>query len=455
MHSHMHGAGGGMAGGAAGAGMGGGAGMTGGMAGGAGMQTGGAYMTHQHGAVGHVPMGGMAGGMGVQTHQHGAVGGVTRGGGAGGCSCAGCLGGGGCVSGSCYGEQVGTGAMAVVGYGAGDWVTETTYKFVGGGRGDLSIVTPTKRNFMPCLALVALLVLGVVGVLLVATPAPTTTMKAVVDPQPQAKECVFWGDPHVVTFDGGRPSFYGDGEYWIVRNDLVKIQGRFMGTKYTFGLAATQKVAVGGPFIGNHVIEVEPMEKEFGGSILVDGEPVLAQYGTYSVGGVATLTYDGVGELPDMAASQWTKNIVHMYLPQGVSLTVYRWGNYLDLRIKMPPLRGGQDGSCGNFNGDPADDTTQAIFERVGVRVGQGEMLFKNRATIVFTPEMEDMLRTNCPAQDLLASREHCQKELPQEASTIQMNSCLFDWCFGMNEHALRTAKTYATPEERVALGVE
>jgi len=363
-----------------------------------------------------------------------------------------------CGAGGCFTESANAGSMAFVGVGIGDWVTETTYKYVGNGQGDLSVVVPTKRNYMPCLALLALLVLGVVAIVLMSTSAPSTTAKSaggLSTPSPQMGECTFWGDPHLITFDGARPSFYGDGEYWIVKNDAVKIQGRFMGTKYTFGLAATQKVAVGGPFIGNHVIEVEPMEKEFGGSILVDGEPVLAQYGTYSVGGVATLTYDGVGELPDMAASQWTKNIVHMYLPQGVSLTVYRWGNYLDLRIKMPPLRGGQDGSCGNFNGDPADDTTQAIFERVGVRVGQGEMLFKNRATIVFTPEMEDMLRTNCPAQDLLASREHCQKELPQEASTIQMNSCLFDWCFGMNEHALRTAKTYATPEERVALGVE
>mmetsp|Transcript_67994 Transcript_67994/g.195180 ORF Transcript_67994/g.195180 Transcript_67994/m.195180 type:complete len:411 (-) Transcript_67994:307-1539(-) len=359
-----------------------------------------------------------------------------------------------CGVGGCFTESANTGSMAFVGVGFGDWVTETTYKYVGGGRGDLSIVTPTKRNFMPCLALVALLVLGVVGVLLVATPAPTTTMKAVVDPQPQAKECVFWGDPHVVTFDGGRPSFYGDGEYWIVRNDLVKIQGRFMGTKYTFGLAATQKVAVGGPFIGNHVIEVEPMEKEFGGSILVDGEPVLAQYGTYSVGGVATLTYDGVGELPDMAASQWTKNIVHMYLPQGVSLTVYRWGNYLDLRIKMPPLRGGQDGSCGNFNGDATDDTTAEIFKRIGARVGTSDMLFSKRAEVSFTVEEMQMLREHCSPQMIVEGELECRKELGQNASTTQVNACVFDVCFGMNEHALRSAEVYSTAEERDELGI-
>jgi len=362
-----------------------------------------------------------------------------------------------CGAGGCFTESANAGSMAFVGVGIGDWVTETTYKYVGNGQGDLSVVVPTKRNYMPCLALLALLVLGVVAIVLMSTSAPSTTAKSaggLSTPSPQMGECTFWGDPHLITFDGARPSFYGDGEYWIVKNDAVKIQGRFMGTKYTFGLAATQKVAVGGRFIQDHIIEVEPMEEAFGGSILVDGVPVLTQYGTYSVGG-AYLTYDGNGQLPDEAASKWAKNIVHMQLPNDITLTVYRWGNYLDLRIQMRPLPGGQDGTCGNFNGMASDDTTQAIFERIGVRVGQGDMLFKNRAPIMFTEEMSEMLRTDCVADQLLASREHCQKDLHAAASTIQMNSCLYDFCFGMNEHALRTAKTFATQAEREALGVE
>mmetsp|Transcript_83930 Transcript_83930/g.227927 ORF Transcript_83930/g.227927 Transcript_83930/m.227927 type:complete len:149 (+) Transcript_83930:3-449(+) len=143
-----------------------------------------------------------------------------------------------------------------------------------------------------------------------------------------------------------------------------------------------------------------------------------------------------------------------MALPRGISLTVYRWGNYLDLRIQMQPLPGGQDGSCGNFNGDAADDTTQAVFERIGARIGQGEMLFTQRAPIEFTKQMEEMLRNDCTADDLIASQQKCQKELPQAASTMMMNSCIYDQCFGMNEHALRSAEVYSTAEERDELGI-
>jgi len=257
------------------------------------------------------------------------------------------------------------------------------------------------------------------------------------------RDCTFWGDPHVITFDGARPSFYGDGEYWIVKSDQVKIQGRYMGTKYTFGLAATNKVVVSGPFIQGHKIEVPNVED---GSIIIDGMPALATLGsTIQVGG-ATITYDGNGELIDQSTSVWERKIVHMYLPGDIQMHVYRWSNYMDLKITMAPLAGGQDGSCGNFNGDPADDTTDAIFARIGARVAPGDLLFHRNAQLVFTPEMAQMLTNTCPQQTQNDGRAFCQQSLGMGASQINLMSCLFDYCFGMNEHALRTAKTYAPP---------
>jgi len=251
---------------------------------------------------------------------------------------------------------------------------------------------------------------------------------------------MFWGDPHIQSFDGARPSFYGDGEFWIVKSQRVKIQGRYMGTDYTDGLAATNKVAVGGDFLQGHIIEVANLDD---GGILVDGEAVLQELGSsYSVAGLATLTYDSLGALPDEAQSKYTKRIVHMELPDGVTFTVYRWQNYLDLKLEMDPVEGGQDGSCGNFNGDPTDDTTEAIFHRIGARVGPGDMLLRHRADIKFTPEMEQMLST-CPGDQLVQGELECRQELPQTASSIEVNSCVFDFCFGMNEHALKIAQTF------------
>merc|ERR1719162_596071 len=218
------------------------------------------------------------------------AGGGSAGGSTGGsCGCLGpcgasCGGGGGGGAGCCGEGGNVNGAMAYVGSGGGDWTTETTYKYVGSGAGDLTIVGQKPRNLLWLWILLG--VLGIVlAFLLWPTSATTTTMSPLISttPSPESKVCLFWGDPHLVSFDGARPSFYGAGEFWIVKNDDVHIQGRYMGTKFTFGLAATQKVAIGGPFLKNHVIEIEPMEHRYGGRIMVDRQPVLGEFGLYVV----------------------------------------------------------------------------------------------------------------------------------------------------------------------------
>jgi len=243
-----------------------------------------------------------------------------------------------------------------------------------------------------------------------------------------------------VTFDGGRPSFYGEGEFWIVKSPKIKIQGRYMGTAYTHGLSATNKVMVGGEFLGGHTIAVGTMES---GELLVDGLPVLKQFpSTYNLGyGLGTLIYDAEGELPDKAAAVFDRHILHMRLPMGVSITVFRWNNYMDLRIRMPQ-QAGQDGSCGNFNGNPADDTTDQIFARIGARVPYNELIFRHHQDVRVSGEMERMIAADCPASTLDQAKAKCTREL-SAPSALDMDSCVFDFCFGMNEHALRTAKTY------------
>merc|ERR1711972_1095725 len=236
------------------------------------------------------------------------------------------------------------------------------------------------------------------------------------------------GDPHVLTFDGARPSFYGTGEFWIVKSARVKIQGRFTGTPYTMGLAATNKIAVSGAFIGDQTIEVGTMES----GVTVGG----GQFGT--------LTYDQNGELPDAAAKVFQRNIVHMDLPGGVTITVYRWKNYLDLRIKMPPQSGGQDGTCGNFNHNAGDDSTAQVFERVGPRVPQGELLFSQRVPVELTQQMQVMIARNCQDPRLTDAKTKCAQKLKGRlGGRAGIDSCVYDMCFGRMQHALRVAKTY------------
>jgi hypothetical protein len=266
--------------------------------------------------------------------------------------------------------------------------------------------------------------------------------------------CIFWGDPHIVTWDGARPSFYGDGEFWIVKNKQVYIQGRYMGTKYTYGLAATNKVVIGGPFLKGHTISVEPMENA--GQILVDGRAVCPDLGcSFSLdGGLATIKHDDQGTLVDQAASKFDRHMIHIDLPMNIKLTVFRWTNYLDLDLRMPKLDGGVDGSCGNFNGNAADDTTQQIFQRVGARVATDSLLFRSRAGVPFSSEEYDMLQT---CHVLAEAKQKCQTSLAKDlGATVpvdELHACMFDECFGMNEHALHTARTFATEADRKAAG--
>merc|ERR1719210_822733 len=423
------------------------------------------------------------GGFGMATGSGGVVGGVVPGqgivtGGGGNSPPSGGVisstvinsGGAGCA-GTCGGAEVACcdadGAVTsvnwkFVGGGAGNYNKVQTYSYVGEGGGawiQEEVVTKYGWKVKPsCIGLLVLLLIVIIAVMFwpqpkvtttttiaPPTPPPTTSAPIPTTVEPYSGPegtCLFWGDPHILTFDGARPSFYGEGEFWIVKSSRIQIQGQFMGTKYTHGLSATYKIAVGGPFLNGQVIEVGTMEA---GPPTVNGVPVLQNIGsTYSLGARSTLTYNAEGELPDKAASVFPKNVVHMDLPSSVKIEVFRWSNYIDLRIKMRRHKD-QDGCCGNFNMNPADDTTSQIFARVGARVPQSESLFSTHVQTAVTSEMQQMIATNCPPATLNNAKVKCQSELSarRSADRAELDACVFDNCFGKNEHALRTAKTY------------
>jgi hypothetical protein len=345
----------------------------------------------------------------------------------------------------------GPAVMTFVGVGQGDYVTETSYKYVGRGAGIFSMMAP-KRSFLPqVLTVVAVVIVLIVGFLMwpenvtTTTTLPTTQLPTTQAPVVKGI-CEFWGDPHIKSFDGARLSFYGDGEFWVVKSAKIKIQGVYMGTKWTHGLAATSKIVVSGAFIGDKKIVVGSLET---GPITVDGAPILSTFpSTYTSPAPFgfTINYNNQGQLVDKADHKPANSkIVHMDLLNGqVQIEVMRWDNYIDFKITMPKQTV-QDGSCGNFNGNAADDTTDAIMQRIGARVADGDLLFAHRHTIDFTPEMQAMLTGDCTGAARIKAEAECRQELPAASAAVptMMNSCLFDHCFGYNQHALRTAKTY------------
>jgi len=63
-------------------------------------------------------------------------------------------------------------------------------------------------------------------------------------------------------------------------------------------------------------------------------------------------------------------------LPLGVKVTVNRWRQHLDVLITMQPQSDGQDGHCGNLNGDASDDDIMSIKARMDLRVSRSDSLF-------------------------------------------------------------------------------
>merc|ERR1712186_5317 len=144
--------------------------------------------------------------------------------------------------------------MSYAGSGCGDYIQETTYKYVGFGAGEFAVVA--KKSNSACLFIsggVGLLVLVIVVVLLLISGPVTTTTT----PAGPPSTCDIWGDPHINTFDKGHADFYGEGIKWIVKTSDVQIQGRYKATPFTNGLAATNAVAIG---VQGHTLKVGCME---------------------------------------------------------------------------------------------------------------------------------------------------------------------------------------------------
>lgn len=359
-------------------------------------------------------------------------------------------------------EEEGPAVMTYVGYRNGNFTQD--FKYVGDREGEYKIVQSTRfiANKYVCwiLGLLATIVLASLALWMVfssnsaATTSPSipqlrsTTlphMEVIPPPTPLPAlgigTCVLRGDPHIDAFDHSHYSLYGNGEYWIVKSPKVHLQARLMGTNFTHGLAATNELVVGGPFIDNHTITVGTVDD---GDVTVDGEKVLETIGSnYSIPGLFTLLYNTEGELVDWRQVKNPRHIVHMHLPMGVRIMVLRWSTHMDLKIDMSPQEG-QDGACGNFNDDPSDDTAEAIMTRIGARVPAGELMFKKRAFIAFTAEMMEMMQTKCPRDRLTMGSKYCKKWLSVTASETEVNSCVFDVCFSEFEKALRTARHFA-----------
>merc|ERR1711941_167393 len=112
-----------------------------------------------------------------------------------------------------------------------------------------------------------------------------------------------------------------------------------------------------------------------------------------------SIVYNSQGELLQPGREGKQLHVVHVTMPGGVSLQINRWnepneGRYINTKITMPP-QPGQDGQCGNFNGNVVDDSRMAVRARMGKNgVPQDELYFDGPKT----PVNQDFALPHLPA---------------------------------------------------------
>merc|ERR1712190_335879 len=249
------------------------------------------------------------------------------------------------------------------------------------------------------------------------TPAPSVpTMTG---------QCILFGDPHIMTFDNKRVDFYTPGEYWIVKSSTVSIQARYKPTHITSGLSVTKEIAFGGPFMKGHVLRVSSLTATY------DGQPICAGFPSSFSNDVVQIQYNSMGGTQQNGREGKALHVVHITLPNSVQVQINRWnepneGSYINVKIMMPK-QPGQDGHCGNFNGNQADDDRLQIRARVGVTgVEASALIFAGAKIPVGQANRPDI--NNCEASKLDHAKALCKAK---EHKFIPSMGCLTDVCFG------------------------
>lgn len=243
-----------------------------------------------------------------------------------------------------------------------------------------------------------------------------------------------------MTFDKTHADYYTPGEYWLVKSTKIFIQARYLPTHMTNGLAVTKIVAVGGPLLKGHKLFVGAR------TAFWDGKEILRSFpSSFAVPGVVDIQYNSVGDILQKSRAGKELHVVHIKIPdgssEGIQIQINRWtiaseGDYVNVRISMHP-QPGQDGHCGNFNGDADDDKRTQVRKRLGkTGVPMGELLFNKKTPVVTNKNRPDI--NDCPEAKLKAAEATCKKA---QHTTFPSPGCLIDACFAGGGFAANDAE--------------
>lgn len=210
--------------------------------------------------------------------------------------------------------------------------------------------------------------------------------------------CAIYGNPNITSFDGKTRNkyltaghTYSGGDTWIVKNSQIQIQGRYIMVKNATE-SYLRMIAVGGPFLdfnGSNKLLIEANGKKS----YWNNKKILNHAGTTFQNDIVSAKYNH--ESVDVVHPEQHVKIpgIDVTLPMGVKLLVNRAENGLEMRLTMPRAKDGQDGECGNFNGNKTDDTVPLIKNRTSVKIEFEEMLLPK-------PKVHEMLKSKSASEE-------------------------------------------------------
>lgn len=325
-----------------------------------------------------------------------------------------------------------------------------------------------------------------------STTVPPLTIVKNFMPPANFGMCAMQGDPHIWTFDGARVGAQDpDGTFWLVHSEKVQIQAAWKAK------GRITKVGFSGDWMKGHKLIIAGTHENKGWYGEFDGKRVLEKSGeTFKRDGLCEvsrlspkdlqLTDEQLKELDAghddgwwkgkvesiMKGKAWKGGFFYLKLPNLVEVFIGH-GDATEMIIRMQ-AQPDQGGYCGNFNGDPNDDTTDGKGGRTGAKAwyrnespAKGTMLDKVKDPIVKTSLIEEE-EGEAPAESMMqedsqnSKHKDCPKKLMKKATEackhipekgLQMD-CIFDICMTEDVELANDAVLFEVMKMKEAQGV-
>jgi len=165
-----------------------------------------------------------------------------------------------------------------------------------------------------------------------------------------------------------------EGTFWLVKSDDVQIQGRYMKNTSAANWTNLVSLALGGPFLEGNTFIIQTLS----GKVTWNGEEILSHMGSEFSNNLISAKYHTDAEI---VKDGHRGPGIEISLPHSVKLMVNRWKLGLAAKIQMCSVSG-QDGQCGNFNGDHHDDVQGILMARLpSKKLAENEHLHGGAAT--------------------------------------------------------------------------